>query len=161
MSPGLRVRRAGAADGEAVAGVAESVRFHPGTADGGVGYLVYIQTAAEYAVTLGRPGAASWVAEDESRGILGFLWCEPMESGAWYVEQIGIHPDARGQGLAAALYDRMVQDLQPLRLECEIMHAPLLKSRSQHFFEQRGWLCVEEKRDGDFVWGRYAWEGCG
>jgi len=158
LSTGFRLRRAGAADGAAVAGIAEAVRYRPGSADGARGYLVYVRPAEEYATLFGRAETAAWIAEDESGRALGFLWCERRGEGEWYLEQIGIQPEARGLGVAAALHERMLAELSPARLECEIMHEPLRNERSRGFFLRQGWRCVGEKADGEFVWGRYARE---
>lgn len=158
---GFRLRRATATDGAAVAGIAEAVRYRPESADGKQGYLVHVRTADGYASLFRLPEISAWIAEDESGRALGFLWCDRRGEGEWHLEQIGIHPEARGLGIAAALHERMLEELRPARLECEIMHEPLRNERSRGFFLKQGWRCVGEKADGAFVWGRYAREGGG
>jgi ribosomal protein S18 acetylase RimI-like enzyme len=155
---GFRLRRATATDGAAVAGIAEAVRYRPESADGAQGYLVYLRTAEGYASLFSLPEIAAWIAEDECGRALGFLWCDRRGEGEWHLEQIGIHPEARGLGVAAALHQRMLEELRPARLECEIMHEPLRNERSRGFFLKQGWRWVGEKADGPFVWGQYARE---
>jgi ribosomal protein S18 acetylase RimI-like enzyme len=159
LSAQFEVRRAAPPDAGFIAGIADSVRFRPGEADANRGYLVYIDSPAGYAERLSQTDGAAWLVLDAAGHALGFVLCKLQEGGAWYVDQIGIHPTARGLGIGPALLQAAIGELKPGRMECHIMHAPLRNERSRKFFTSQGWREVAEEEDPPFVWGRYAWEG--
>ncbi|MCX6602823.1 MAG: GNAT family N-acetyltransferase [Acidobacteria bacterium] len=162
---------AGPEHGPGAYAVADAVRFHPDSARSAEGYLVSIAEAAEYSRRFAA-SAYSVVAVEEGR-VVGFLRVvageEPELSpesaslashlplpGYLLVDQIGLLPAYKGQGLAQAMLDAVVFRSQPQRLGAVIMHAPLRNARSIGFFAGRnGFSLVRELRDPNFTWGYY------
>ena len=169
----MLIRKARVEDAAAMSAVAESVRYREGDADPSRGYLVFVGTPGEYAARLDGSDT-SYVAEFDGR-VIAFLLtsyspeetaahieAEEVEGrifggGALLIDQIGVSPEARGQGAAAMLYERMLSELKPPRMTACIMHWPLKNSRSIGFFAGRcGFRCIGEYHEGNgFLWGIY------
>ena len=169
----MLIRKARVEDAAALAAVAESVRYRDGDADPSRGYLVFVGTPEEYAERL-EGSDTSYVAELDGK-VIAFLLtsyssedtatqmeAEEVEGrifgeGALLIDQIGVSPEARGQGAAAMLYAQMVKELKPTRMTACIMHWPLKNSRSIRFFTGRcGFRCIGEYHEGNgFLWGIY------
>lgn len=79
-------------------------------------------------------GASTWVAE-ENGAILGFLTFRPEG----YLDLFFVHPEARGRGAAALLYDRMLADAEARGLARLTVHASHLARR---FLARRGWQVI-------------------
>ena len=172
----MEIRKAVAQDASGIAEVARSVRYRAGEADPNQGYLVFVGTPGEYAARLASNNT-SYVADEDGR-ILGFLLmsrsagdtathteADGVEAmvfgqGALLVDQIGVCPDARGRGIAAHLFDRMMGNLKPTRLTASIMHGPICNRRSTGFFSgKQGFKCIGEYHEGHgFLWGVYEWK---
>lgn len=169
------IRPARPNDAPDIAAIAESVRFHRFTADPARGFLVYVGEPEDYAARI-QLNPSNLVAEVDG-AIAGFLFfTTDMANTATHadlpevqslvfgpdttlIDQIGIAPEARGQGIAPALFARMRDSLQPRRLTAAIMHGPMRNERSIGFFAGRnGFRCAGEYQDGlGFLWGVYEW----
>lgn len=173
------IRKATPADAPAIAGIAESVRYQPGAADGRRGFLVFVGTPEEYAARL-TGNETSVVAELEGRVVAFLLTSFSAEDtathteggevlerifggGALLVDQIGVLADARGHGAAAQMYTAAVELAQPTRMTACIMHGPLFNDRSIGFFAGKNeFRCVGEYHEGNgFLWGIYEWKADG
>ena len=177
----MQIRKATVQDAKAISQVAESVRFLAGQADPNQGYLVFVGTPEEYAARL-TGNDTSYVAEDNGR-LDGFLLTSAVvdeagihdtathvptdavekllfANGTLLVDQIGVRLDARGRGVAAQLYERMMTDQKPARVTASIMHGPLKNNRSLGFFVgKQGFKCIGEYHEGfGFLWGVYEWK---
>ena len=172
----MEIRKAVAQDASGIAEVARNVRYRAGEADPGRGYLVFVGTPGEYADRLANNNT-SYVADEGGR-ILGFLLtsesagdtathteADGLEAmvfgeGALLVDQIGVCLNARGRGIAAQLFVRMMAELKPTRLTASIMHGPLCNRSSTGFFSgKQGFKCIGEYHEGHgFLWGLYEWK---
>ncbi len=173
------IRPARAEDAAQINAIAESVRFQAATADPDRGYLVYVGTPADYAARIAaNPG--NLVAEVDG-SVAGFLFfTQSAENTATHagqrevmdllfgeqatlIDQIGVHPDARGQGIAPALFAALLAGVKPSRLTAAIMHGPMRNERSIGFFAGRNqFRCIGEYHEGDgFLWGIYEWRADG
>ena len=162
---------AGGQHGAGVAAVAEAVRFCPETARSADGYLVYVASAEEYARRLAE-SAYSVVAVDDGR-VVGFLRAVGSEEPGWsaeyaevaghlplagyvLIDQIGVLPEYKGQGVAQAMFDAVVARSGVRRLGAMIMHGPVRNARSLGFFTGRnGFSLVGEVVEAPYVWGYY------
>jgi ribosomal protein S18 acetylase RimI-like enzyme len=157
--------------GPGAAAVAEAVRFQPESARSADGYLVHIASAEEYSRRFAA-SAYSVVAVADGRvvGILRAVGGEEEEltpesaslaahlplDGYVLVDQIGLLPAYKGQGLAQAMLDAVIARSGANRLGAVIMHGPVSNARSLGFFTGRnGFSLVRELSDPPFVWGYY------
>ncbi len=162
---------AGPEHGPGAFAVADAVRFHPDSARSADGYLVYVADPEEYARRFAA-SAASVVAVEDGR-VVGFLRAVAGEEseltpesaalathlplpGYVLVDQIGLLPEYKGQGLAQSMLNAVIAKTKPERLGAVIMHAPLRNTRSIGFFTLRnGFSLVRELSDNYFTWGYY------
>ena len=153
------------------AAVAESVRFHAASARSTDGYLVHIATPEEYARRFAA-SAYSVVAVDDG-AVVGFLravggheaelapeYAEltaPQSlDGYLLIDQIGLLPAYKGQGLAQQMLDAVIARSHAGRLGAVIMHSPVRNARSLGFFTGRnGFSLVRELSEPPYVWGYY------
>ena len=176
----MLIRLARIEDAEAVAEIAESVRYRSGEADATCGYLVYVGTPSEYRARIADSGIC-YVAEEENRVVAFLLMSRTgavntathlgvgavaermFAEDALLVDQIGVGPQARSRGFGPAMYQRMLEDLKPHRITASIMHFPLRNEKSIGFFARtNGWKCIGEYSEGDaFLWGMYEWRADG
>jgi putative acetyltransferase len=59
---------------------------------------------------LEEPGVNVYAARDERGNLLAMAALVPLDSGVAELKRMFVHPDARGQGLAAALLERIESD---------------------------------------------------
>jgi len=175
----MLIRRAVVQDAEAIAAIAESVRYREGDAIPAHGYLVFVGTPQEYATRLADI-STSFVAELDGK-VIAFL-LSSFSSGntatqiiddevqtrifgedALLIDQIGVSPDARGLGAGSLMLERTFSAAKPTRATACIMHWPLRNERSIGFFAGRcGFRCIGEYDEGNgFLWGIYEWKADG
>ena len=170
----MKIRRATEADAEAVRAVAET-----GSAEksGERGFLVHVQTAAEYAVR-SRVASHFYVAEEDA-GIVGFLLAADarslrlmregmvgeddvidhvLERGGErmvYLDQIAVRTDRQRRRLGNQLFRQLVRDTAGSTLTGAILHEPIRNEASIRFFAREGFRCTGEVREADLIWGIY------
>ncbi len=175
----IEIRPLSVADAPYLSAIAESVRYREGAADPRSGYLVYVGKPDEYAARIaanphsflalldGHPAGYILTAADPQGSATqasgDAVQARIFGNGALLVDQIGIRPHARGHGIAAQLYQRLLAEAKPTRLTASIMHGPLLNQRSVSFFSgKQGWKCIGEFSEGyGFLWGIYEWKADG
>lgn len=171
----IAVRPAGVDDAEAIAAIAESVRFgDPAAANPDRGYLVNVLTAEEYRDWIAM---ARWsVVALDGDTVVGFLLASDGEDlagsqdpgaalaarqgteGLVFVDQIGVADAGRGQGVAQRMLDAIKDGALPRRMAATIMHGPVRNQRSITFFENRnGFRLMTEAEKAGYVWGVYEW----
>lgn len=152
----FRIVRATTDHAAGVRAVFQAVQFHADSAQGTEGYLVLEFSEDQYARHFSAPNAVAYVAVDDAGTVVGFLWAVLQSREVdCYIEQIGILPAWKGAGVAAALYDELMRNDDPLTLGCTIMHGPVANLRSQSFFKKRHFQLVSETEEPPFVWGHY------
>lgn len=180
MGSAVTIRKARLKDAAGIAAVAESVRYQRGAADGAQGYLVYVGKPEDYLGRL-KDDYLCFVAEKDGE-VVGFVMASGwkrntathVEAAAveerifgeetLLVDQIGVKPEARGLGIAPALFEKVkrvaTQGVSTRRMTASIMHGPVRNERSIGFFAGRqGFRCVGEYHDGSgFLWGIYEWK---
>jgi GNAT superfamily N-acetyltransferase len=159
-SRGLRIRRAGPADIDAVVRLGmEVIRFdahfggvteRPGTADA---------LRREAAGLLAGPEAWMWLAERDGTPV-GMLAAERPESASWiapmvrpapvaYVLLLGVLPDERGSGVGAALTARLHRVTDEAGVAVTLLHYAQVNPLSAPFWSQQGyrplWTCWEAR----------------
>jgi ribosomal protein S18 acetylase RimI-like enzyme len=157
--------------GPGAAAVAEAVRFDPASARSSEGYLVHIATGEEYSRRFAASAYSVVAVEDGA--VVGFLRAVGGEEaelteesaelaahlplpGFLLVDQIGLRPGYKGQGLAQRMLDAVVARSGATRIGAMIMHGPVRNARSLGFFTGRnGFSLVREIPDPPFVWGYY------
>ncbi|HEU0123122.1 MAG TPA: GNAT family N-acetyltransferase [Bryobacteraceae bacterium] len=177
---GYHIRTAVPADGPHLALISQSVAFRPETADPNQGFLVFQGTPDEYSFRLAAcPDSVVAVGEDDVP--VAFLlatpgetiaewakrgWLAPGEQTAHVlrhepavyllVDQIGVSPHARREGLAQRMLDAVVVAAGRTVVGASIMHAPFRNLRSLRFFtEKNGFSLVMCYSEPEFEWGYY------
>jgi GNAT superfamily N-acetyltransferase len=147
---GLRIRRAGPADIDAVVRLGlEVIRFdahfgsvteRPGTAEA---------LRREAAGLLAVPGTWIWLAERDGDAI-GMLCAERPESAAWiapmvrgepvaYLLLMGVAPGQRGSGVGAAMVARLHQEIEAAGVAVTLLHYAQINPLSAPFWSQQGY----------------------
>jgi hypothetical protein len=167
------IRKARVDDAAAIASIAETVRYRAGEADPSKGYLVFVGSPEDYSRRL-TGNSTSYVAEVDGK-VTGFLLTTQSSNdtathvvgdevhakifgnNALLIDQIGVLP---GQHAASSLFDRLLMEVQPVRMTACIMHGPIFNQRSVGFFKGKcGFQSIGEYAEGDgFLWGIYEWK---
>jgi N-acetylglutamate synthase-like GNAT family acetyltransferase len=85
-----------------------------------------------------HPGFPAWIARAEEGQIIGFVHLAPNSKGGT-LETLAVHPDFRGQGLAQALVQRLLE---------ETIGVVTLTTRIPDFFAAFGFEPVRRLPDG-------------
>lgn len=174
------IRPAVPADGPHLAAISQSVAFSRQTADPNQGFLVFQGTPDEYAFRLSAcPHSVVAVGEDDvprafllaTPGVTIADWAKRgwVDTGEHtahilrhdperylLVDQIGVSPHARREGLAQRMFDAVMRAAEPAVVGASIMHAPLRNLRSIRFFtEKNGFSLVMTYSEPEFQWGYY------
>jgi N-acetylglutamate synthase-like GNAT family acetyltransferase len=156
----LQIRSATIADAPHYHQIADQVRYQAETADGRQGFLVTIRSSERYAGCIETSPCALIAFWDANP--VGMIWTKPVsgEPHSLWVEQIGVVPSAKGQGVAQLLLDRLKQLTKANRLGCEIYHQPILNQRSRGFFMRNGFCLIKENPGSlpESVMGEYWWQ---
>lgn len=166
---GYRIVPARPEHGAVLSELSRAVAYSPETADPWRGYLVCQGTAEEYAALLTVCTASRVAFDADGRGV-AFLLAKPGEivrdelpfverhqaEEYLLIDQIGVRPEARGEGLAQALLDAVVTAAGRRVVSAVIMHAPVRNLRSLRFFtEKNGFSFAGSYREAEFKWGYY------
>jgi translation initiation factor 4G len=103
------------------------------------------------------PAAAAACGIDGDRLAGAFRRCEPIfecfhepAPGAWVVESVATHPDARGRGLAAVLVDHVLQEGRAAGHAIAQLSLLIGNERAQRVYERAGFAITAEKRSPSF-----------
>ncbi|HXW47226.1 MAG TPA: GNAT family N-acetyltransferase [Streptosporangiaceae bacterium] len=160
VPPGVRIRRAGPADVDAVVrrGL-EVVRFdayfggvqeRPSTAEA---------LRREFAAMLAAPRPWIWLAERDSEAV-GMLAAEQPEQASWiaplarpapvsYLLLMGVRAGERARGIGAALSARLNEEVRAAGVALTLLHYAQVNPLSAPFWSQQGyrplWTCWETR----------------
>jgi GNAT superfamily N-acetyltransferase len=127
-----QLRPALAADTAAIAAV-----WHAGWADGHLGHvpdeLVAHRTPHHFGRLVPSRIAATTVAVGDDGAVIGFVTVHDDE-----IEQVYVHPDARGSGVAAALLDEGERRVAT-RYRQSWLAVVAGNARARRFYERQGW----------------------
>jgi hypothetical protein len=150
LGDGIRIRRAGPADVDAVVGLGlEVIRFdaqvcsvteRPGTA---------AALRREIEAMLAGPDAWTWLAERDGAAI-GMVTAEPPDQAAWIAPLVGPAPAAylllmgvqagnRGGGIGAALAARLHHEIAAAGVSVMLLHYAQVNPLSAPFWSQQGY----------------------
>src|SRR5208283_15443 len=150
LRPGVRIRRAGPADIDAVVGLGmATIRF-----DAHFGTVIERPWSAEAlrgdaSALLAEPGAWTWLAEYEGRPV-AMLYAEPPAAASWiapmtgvspvaYLELMYVQPDDRGQGAGPALVGQLHQEADAAGVAVTLLHYEQVNPLSGPFWSRRGY----------------------
>jgi GNAT superfamily N-acetyltransferase len=150
LRPGVRIRRAGPADIEAVVGLGmATIRF-----DAHFGTVIERPWSAEglrgdASALLAEPGPWTWLAEDNGHPV-AMLYAEPPAAAGWiapmtglspvaYLELIYVQPDDRGQGTGPALVGQLHQEADAAGLAATLLHYEQVNPLSGPFWSRQGY----------------------
>jgi GNAT superfamily N-acetyltransferase len=150
LRPGVRIRRAGPADIDAVVrlGMA-TIRF-----DAHFGTVIERPWSAEAlrrdaSALLAEPGPWTWLAEDDGRPA-ALLYAEPPEAASWiapvtglapvaYLELMYVDPDDRGQGAGPVLAGQLHRAADAAGVAVTLLHYEQVNPLSGPFWSRQGY----------------------
>jgi len=150
LRPGVRIRRAGPADIDAVVrmGMA-TIRF-----DAHFGTVIERPWSAEAlrrdaSALLAEPGAWTWLAEDDGNPV-AMLYAEPPQAADWiapmagvspvaYLELMYVQPDDRGQGAGPALVGQLHRAADAAGVAVTLLHYEQVNPLSGPFWSRQGY----------------------
>jgi GNAT superfamily N-acetyltransferase len=162
---GLRIRRAGPADIDAVVRLGlEVIRFdaHFGSVTERPGTAAALRREA--AGLLAVPATWIWLAERDGDAI-GMLCAERPESAAWiapmvrgepvaYLLLMGVAPGQRGSGVGAAMVARLHREIEAAGAAVTLLHYAQINPLSAPFWSQQGyrplWTAYEARSARNF-----------
>jgi GNAT superfamily N-acetyltransferase len=162
---GLRIRRAGPADIDAVVRLGlEVIRFdaHFGSVTERPGTAAALRREA--AGLLAVPATWIWLAERDGDAI-GMLCAERPESAAWiapmvrgepvaYLLLMGVAPGQRGSGVGAAMVARLHREIEAAGAAVTLLHYAQINPLSAPFWSQQGyrplWTAYEARPARNF-----------
>ena len=150
LRPGVRIRRAGPADIDAVVGLGmATIRF-----DAHFGTVIERPWSAEAlrgnaSALLAEPGAWTWLAEDDGHPV-AMLYAEPPAAASWiapmtsvspvaYLELMYVQPDDRGQGAGPALVGQLHQEADAAGAAVTLLHYEQVNPLSGPFWSRQGY----------------------
>jgi ribosomal protein S18 acetylase RimI-like enzyme len=94
-----------------------------------------------------HPEALLLIWRDEAAGtLLGSVWLEPKEGGAWYMGLLAVRPDRQGQQLGRQMLEASEEAMREWGAEKVVISVVNVRDRLIGWYERRGYVRTGEMK---------------